>query len=372
MKMTSRKNLFLTACASALIISATPADAWRATEWTLSSTRNRVAETRDAVRDTKKAVEEVRLEVRESADRIIAALRGHSGEQSAHQNRAVEANRRIVDAAQQNDAQRLRQEFRAKAESGNFDPNPDICLLAGLYRGGGSAPAVPTGSRVVGNAAAMASGADPAVREGGTRFARSIVDDKLAFEGLLGVPDPTTNSAAILANPSLPDFAQGSPEDQAMQRLVRNLVDPNPPRPVTSEELRTPEGVQRAAARAIQETRNSASGEVVTMLMNMRELVQPVTAEGFQAFHDDIANYNRPWPGVGGEISELQAIDIRTLRYYAPKPEIFHDRSTWTEKQLLQALLDAVSVGNRIGYLQLELDTRTAMLQTQILSALNN
>lgn len=380
--MKTIRTLLLSATVFSTGMTAHPFAAWaffggggfnRATETTLKDVRNKVRETRDAVRDTKKAVNEVRQEVRESTDRIIAALRMHAGENSAYQDKQIEANRRITDAAQQNDTQRLRQEFRAKAESGEFDPSPDICLLAGLFRGnGGSAPAPARGSTMVGTASALSSGADPAVRAGGTVMSRSVVDDRIAFAGLLGSPDPTTDPGVFLENPSLPEISPGSEEDQAMSRLVRNLVDPLPPRPVTDQEMRTPEGVARAAEQTVHATRSAAIGEVVSMVLNMKDLVQPVTAEGFQAYKDDIANYNRPWPGVGKKISELQAIDIRTLRYYAPKPELFHKRATYTERQLLQELLDAVSIQNRIAYMQLELDTRTAIVNSQILSALNN
>lgn len=375
------RSLLLSGAVFAATMTAHPYAAWalfggggfnRATETTLKDVRNKVRETRDAVRDTKKAVNEVRQEVRESTDRIIAALRMQAGENSAYQDKQIEANRRITDAAQQNDTQRLRQEFRARAESGEFDPSPDICLLAGLFRGNGESGAAPArGSTLVGNAAALNSGSDPAVRAGGTVLSRSLIDDQRNFAGLLDSPDPTTDPGVFLENPSLPEIQPGSEEDQALSRLVRNLTDPLPPRPVTDQEMRTPEGVARAAAQAVRSTRSGAAGEVVSMILNMKDLVQPVTAEGFQAYHDDIANYNRPWPGVGKKISELQAIDIRTLRYYAPKPELFHKRATYTERQLLQELLDAVSIQNRIAYMQLELDTRTAIVNTQILTALN-
>ena len=180
-----------------------------------------------------------------------------------------------------------------------------------------------------------------------------------------GFTDPTVDAAAILQNPTL---SMGNDEDRrAAERLVRNLTDPNPPRPVTSAEMQTPAGVARAEARTIQETRNNAGAEVVSMVMNMRTEVGPT--EPWQPYLEDISNYNRP---VGEQVSELQAIDIRTLRHYAPKPEVFQERAAWSEKQLLQEILDVVSIQARMQYIQLEMDSRRAIVDTQILSVLNN
>ncbi|MCW3782559.1 hypothetical protein [Defluviimonas salinarum] len=354
------KKIILGACLSALAIGALPdsAAAWKATEATLQSTRNRVTETRDAVRAAERAIND-------GTDRLIAALKGHSGEQSAYQDKQIEANRRITDAAEQNATTRLRQEFRARAESGEFDPSPDSCLLAGAYRNGGGSGAL-RGSTTVAEARVQNDGGDPAVREGGTRFARSVVDDQIELaKGMGGFAEPTVNPAAILQNPTL--TIETDEDRRAANRLVRNMTDPFPPRPVTEEELRTPEGVARAAARAVQKTRANAGLEAIAMVMNMKTEVGPATP--WQPYIDDISNYNRP---VGDQVSELQTLDFRTLRHYAPKPEVFHKRSALSEKQLLQEILDVMSVNTRLAYLQLELDSRTAIVQTQILSTLAN
>lgn len=309
---------------------------------------------------------QVESSMEEAADRIIAALRSHSGEQSAYQDKQIEATRRITDAAELNATERMRQEFRARAESGDFDPSPDICLLAGLFRDSGATASTPRGSSTVSGARQLNNGADPAVRQGGTARARAVIDERAELVGAMGgFSDPTVDSAAILQNPTL---TMSSDEDRrAAERLVRNLVDPNPPRPVTAAEMATPAGVVRAEARTIQEARNNASAEVISMVMNMRTEVGPT--DPWQPYLEDISNYNRP---VGDMVSELQAIDIRTLRHYAPRPEVFQERAAWSEKQLLQEILDIMAINTRMAYMQLELDTRRAVVDTQILSVLNN
>lgn len=366
----TRVALLAFSVASVTAIAPTPADAWRATEPTLRSTRTAVRDVQRSVERNNRSTQEVRQEVRELGNRLIEALRLSTGESSAFADKQIEAQRRFMDAAEQNQSERLRQEFRAQAESGQFDPSPSICLLAGMFRG---TPAAPQriGSRASASAVSRTSGADPAVQAGGPTLARDIVDRRVAMRGRMGVDDPGTDPAAILTNPTI----ASTPQDQeALELLLQNMIDPLPPRPITNSEINTPEGVIRAHRRAVQETRNNTSREVLNMLTNMREPVQPIrspTGGSFEAYIQDIANYNRDIPS-NGMISELQAIDIRTLRHYSPRPEIFAERATLSERGLLQELLDAVSIGNRIAFLQLELDSRRAAVETQILSALNN
>lgn len=342
----------------------------RATETTLRSTREAVRNVGRSVDRTTTAVRETRQEVRETGDRIIAALRLFAGETSAYSDKQIESTRRFMDASEQNSSERLREEFRARAESGDFDPSPNICLLAGLYRGGSSgSPSLGTISTQA--AASAASGADPAVRQGGAALARSIIDRRAELQNLMGVQDPTVDPAAILMHPTVSNEGQDS---EALEMLMRNMIDPIPPRPVTTAEMLTPEGIIRSHRRTIQETRNNASREVLSMLTNMRTPVQPLGDTGgggsFRAYLDDIANYNRPVPD--GNISELQALDIRTLRHYSPKPEIFQARAALSERGLLQEVLDALSISNRLAYISLELDSRRAAVETQVLSTLNN
>lgn len=376
--MNTMKNWTKFLCATAVFMTPafvifTPNDAlaWRATEATLRSTRGAVRDVRDAVRDVEREVRSVEAEIEATGEKIIQALRLATGESSSYADKQIEAMRRFTDAGQQNDSERLRQEFRAKAEGGEFDPSPSICLLAGLFRGEGAVGPGAVGTLAAQRAALAASGADPAVRAGGTALARAVMDRRIQARGLMGVDDPTVDPAAILMNPTI----QADGENQvAFDQLLQNMTDPNPPRPILENEMATPEGIARAKQRTIQETRNNASREAIAMLANMRSPVQPINGEeggSFQSYIDDIANYNRPLP-EDGVISELQALDIRTLRYYAPKPEVFQARAAMSEKGLLQEVLDAISINNRLLYIQLELDSRRAAVETQMLSIMNN
>src|SRR5690606_37964043 len=117
MKIRIITSVFAALCLSAAVPVDARAGTW-AKECTLKTTNSILRGSRDAQRQTRDGVNDLRQEVRESTNRLIAALRSHSGEQSSYQDKQIEARRRIEDAAQQNASQRLREEFRARAESG--------------------------------------------------------------------------------------------------------------------------------------------------------------------------------------------------------------------------------------------------------------
>lgn len=358
-----KKSRFLiTAAVLGALVAPQAAFAYKASEGTQRGVRSGVNQTRDSVNTLRGSLEDGFV-------RLIAALQLSTGEGSAYTDKAIEAQKRLMDAAQMNDTNRLRQEFRAKAESGEFDPDPGICLIAGLFGGDGdTAPADKSlGTRLASSAAAKASGGDEAVRAGGTRLARSLVDDRERLAEVLGVPDPTVNPAVMVIHPTIASSTDPNVA-AALERLIRNMTDPTPPKPITATELQTPAGQARAAARTIQETRASTGREAIAMVLNMRSEVGEVTDE-WKAYVEDIAGYNRP---VGEQMSELQGIDIRTLRYYAPSEDMLNERNTMTEKGLMQQMVDQQAIANRIAYLQLELDSRRALVETQILSTLAN
>lgn len=330
-----------------------------AKEWTLQKTNSILKDIRSAQNNT-------RQEVRESADRIIAALKLQTGEQSAHFDKQIEAQKRITDAAQQNDSMRLRQEFRAAAESGAQDPSPDLCIIAGLFKGGAGTP---EGAQAAGSSGALAvraqtDGADPAVAQGGIALARSIVDASQQYKGRMGSEDPTTDPRLLVEEPTSP--AKDATDEEAINRLSRNMTNPFPDKPVSTEQLSTPEGQALASAKKIQTLRAATGQELIAMVRNMREAKGPVNAQ-WQDRIDGISDYQST---VGDKISELQGLDIRTLYYYAPNAETLQKRQTMSEKALLQTLIDNVSISNRLAYLNLQMNTRRGLVETQILSAL--
>lgn len=358
------KTLLLTS--AALTIAATSASA---APWGREDTSMRILWQLQGAEDTNKtAINDMNRDIGTKIDdlnkTLIEAMRLSTGESSSYADKQIEAGRRFEDASQQNAAQRQRQEFRAEAESGKFDPAPNACILAGLFAGQEDQPIDTTpgqGSRSGSNVLSQMSGADPAVQEGGPALARSVVD---SIEPFAGRSDGTTDISILMENPTL-DL-----NDEATRRVVErnmyNFINPLPPKPITAAELMRPEGVERAARQQMVNSRNSAVMATMVMGTNMRDTVVPI--DSYKPLIDDSV-YNRPTPA---KISELQAIDIRTVAHYAQKPVKGVERSQMSERALLLNILDVLSIQTRISYLQLEMANRDAVVNAGILATLNN
>lgn len=300
-----------------------------------------------------------------SAERIVEGLRGLSGEQSAYQDKQIEAAKRIADGVEQNHSVRLRQEFRARAESGQFDPNPTSCLLADLYE------PVPEEKRaryaespVAGMARTWLTAEDEDVAAGGARLAARIAGEKELHEGFEGSENPTADWGLLVGRPTV-DFSDGQMAEVG-SRIVINGVNPSPPRPISERELQTPLGVAKAAARQKAEARQQAALEAIDAVLGMRSAA--ASSAPFMPYVDDSA-YSREVPDM---ISALQQLDIRSSRHYAPVGAVAAQRETKPERAMLQEILDAVAINARINYHRLELESRTAIVLALVLATLND
>lgn len=285
--------------------------------------------------------------IREAADRIIEALKGHSAQNSAFQDKQIEANKRIADAEQVNDTMRERMLIRAEAESGKFDPNPVACLIASLFQGGGSPGAGGgNGSDAVNAFATWSSGAHPAVMAGGAALGKFLTDQQKSMEG------KSTDFSIPYQHPTMPDG------DPALQAMVNNLLMAAPPRPITEKEATTPAGVAEVAKREQVNAALRASAQGLAFSLNMRTPVGP--AGPYQALlqkESAPGAYNNPIPET---ISELQQLDIRTVARYAPNDAALIRRGQMNEKALLMEIVDELSIANRLAYMNVELESRNA------------
>lgn len=356
----AKLSLALSVVALAALASG-PAAAWEARYSKQISIHNDV---RQNGRDILENRDVLRDEMDQTRQAIVNALRMQTGEQSAYQDKTIESARRIADAEQQNASERLRQEFRARAESGAMDPSPDLCLLADAFNSGGpEAGPGAVGTTTAADVQSKLSGADPAVVEGGTTLARSFVDDRRNLANAFGRSDATVDPS-ILSDASI-DLSD--PRDQAaFARLMRNMVDPFPERPVTAREMQTPEGVARAARQGAKRTKVNANLALTGMVANMNDEVIDRT-ETWDAFLEDLSAYNRD---VGDRLSEMEQLEIRILRDYAPSKDRYAKRATLNERGLLQQLIEQVSLNNRMMYISLELDARRGLVESQILTSL--
>lgn len=375
---------FLSTAAAASVIAMASAGSLHATpwgtEWTSQSINRNVQSTTSAVNTVDRSigaveaeVEDVEQEVKnlqdvvdtkidELANQLIQALRLQTGETSSYMDKQIEADKRFLDATQQNETQRLRDQFRAEAESGKFDPPKDACLLAGLYADGDTTMETTggRGSEARADVMAQITGADAAVQQGGTALARSVIDSIEPFDGR---SDGTVDASILLEAPTLD--MRDEDTRRVVTRLMRNIIDPTPDRPISASELRTPEGVARAAERQGKLSRVSMAAELMGMTVNMRDPVVPYNTS-FQAMVEDSA-YNREIPDT---MSEMQAIDIRTVAHYAATGQAATDLASKSTNEYLHRILDVMSINTRIAYLSLELQNRQAVAQSATLAAI--
>lgn len=352
-----KKALIIAGLASTMALtSAMPALAWRgiATEVTLSRMKSDTSSIKDNTRNTTSEVRNLRNDVREQSRLLMQALRMQTGEQSAYADKQIEAYKRITDAAQQNDTDRVRQQIRAQAESGQFDPNPDACLLLDLFRNG-----APDGSNGGGGTYAGGIARDryqDIGRLGAAGAARAMVDIETPVDGV----DASERASTFLEHPSM---NLDDPEIQeALVAFQIKLAGPIPMTPVPELELNTPEGVARQAAQNTRSTRQSIYDANIAMITNMSDTV--LDGEQLRKMAE-----GTPYEGsreIKDEASELQALDVMTVRHYAPPAS--ESGASASTGVVMQKLYQISAISARMQYLQLEIDRRNLMTQSAILA----
>jgi hypothetical protein len=330
--------------------------------------------TRDVVRDENEQVrEQVRESIEEQTELLIEALKGSTREDSNHSQMQVEAATRVEDAAQINHTNRLKDEFRAEAESGKFDPNPFSCLLIDLFggQGGGNAPAPgANGSGVTDQVAAWVAGNNAIVQAGGTGLSKHVADKKDEFAGYGGSANATTDWGLLLQEPTI-DFSDPQMAEVAAI-IIRNGLDSTPDRSISPAERNTPRGLDRIAKMEENSSRLQAAGESIEMALNMRTAVmQGAAVDTFREMAADSA-YNRT---ITDKMSELQQVDVMTVWNYAPageRMETLTNTGGMNERAWLFELHRIMSLNARINYMNLELANRDAIVNANILATLND
>lgn len=333
----------------------------------LKSNDNNTVTVGENVKDVER---QLKSELQTLGNRLEAALRASRGEGSAYADKQIEATKRLMDASEQNEVQNMRNAVRAAAESGDFDPDPDACLLIDIFNTPGTTSSyISTGQELVASAQSLNSGADPAVRQGGGALARAVVNDREAYaDAFDGFSDATVDPGVL----TLQKTIDVSDPDQAaaLERLTRNMIDPNPPKPVTALEITTPAGVARAHAQSARATRNNATAAWIAYNTERNKAIGPVTS-AHQKMIDGIPGYEDR-SNLGTQLSEWQLLEIFNLSDYQKTSEEGGEAASWTEKQLLARILRQIAIGNRIAYLDAEVNTHIAAMTSQILSTLNN
>ena len=308
----------------------------------------------------------VTVEATEAARHIIEALRLQARQNSRHLDRQVEAERRMADGMAQNDARMLRSEFRARAESGLHDPNPDFCLImdAALEPKLPEEISMPAARTVVRHATDWSFGRTRPVVENGVRMARWLADERDSIKNAGGAIDATTEWSTMLNRPTL-ELADPNTR-QALTRLVANTVDPFPPKPLTEGQLKTPAGLSEAVRRRAAESRNQAAIAAIEAVL---EIASP---SEYAAPYRKIAERSRYDRSIPDIISELQALEIRAAAYHSPTAEALETRHAKTDRALLQDLIDLQSLNLRINHLRLVQEARSAIVLAAMLGLMTD
>ena len=305
-------------------------------------------------------------ETTRAAGSIIQALREQTRQTSQHLDRQVEADRRIADGADQNATMRLRERFRAEAESGRFDPNPDFCLLLDIADDAIDAvpPALLVGDAIASDINDWSLGRDPAVKANGVRLAAYLQAEHDSLAGLGGIADPTTDWT-LLTGSATAEFSDPAVR-KAVARLIANTINPFPPAPLSDDVVGTPAGLSEAAIRRATEAREQAAVNAILPMIDLAAPDEPSDAYRVIAAR---SRYREDIPDI---ISELQRLDIRTQAYYAPLPAALEERHGKGERALLQDVLDIQSLQARLSYLRLAQEMRIAILLAAMLGIMTD
>lgn len=335
------KTRILTAILSTTVLfgAVSPASAFRAQDHTVRSVR-------DAVKDLESTNKELH-------DLLVRALRLQTGEQSAYSDKSTEAMKRIEDASNQNQVELARQQIRAKAESGEFDPNPAACLLLDLFSGNGGeggSNTPPNGTTVVAEAQAKARQIGDKGPAAGAYDMSQLKfpagDGTFASAGKVFLSEPTVD----LSDPQM---------KEAAENFYLAITDPIPMKKIDPKTANTPEVAAQLAIQNGREGRSSVIGENWSMTNNMSTPTTP--SDNVKGLLEGI-NYNRPVPD---KISELQVLDLLVLSNYLPGPL---NEGSSTPGQNLDKIHKLLSVMARMQYMQLELDRRQLMTNSLMLS----
>ncbi|WP_079211176.1 hypothetical protein [Brucella pituitosa] len=287
---------------------------------------------------------------------------------SGYSLRATEAQKRVLEAAQVNAVSREKQIARGLAESGRYDPAASACLdLSGIFSLGHSGRGAGLSGKDVTNASRNWSYGNEdigkPVAQGGLAVANAIITDRDRFKGAGGLADPTSDvrllTDAMTLDTSKKELAG------AHIRLVNNIIDPIPAKPITVLEDRTPAGRAQVAARQVDASRRSAAHAIISYL---GDLVTPTGSDALARWARDATPQGYPY-AIGEQISQLQAIDIFVRSRFA--------NAKW-HQQMAQMSPDAVQreqllatvLTQQIEWMRFDLERRNAAAIAAILSTL--
>ena len=310
---------------------------------------------------TTAAVNQTTSAVVTAQNAIVAAITQGTAQVSGYQAQTPEATRRIEEAAQINDTTRARQEARARAEGGRYDPAASACTdLTGIFSFGGGQSVQGLGGNDVVNISrnrSRGNGSEgAAVRSGGLAVASEIVNARDTYEGYGGYLDPTSDLRFLTENQTL----DTSKEDNVkiLARLIDNIVDPTPARPISEAEAKTPQGRAQLAARTVDDARRSAASAVFA---HLGELTAPTGGA-------ELANWAKgavteAYPNtVGDKVSYQQAIDIFVQSRFA-NPDWHQQLAKMSPAAVAREMALTMALNLHVNWMRFQLEERMAAVQ---------
>ena len=299
---------------------------------------------------------------------IVESILKGVAQLSAYSKRETEAARRIAEGQDQNAVLRERQKIRALAEGGRYDPSASGCIdLSGILNFGGGQTSQGVGgidisnlsrNRSYGNGAAGA-----AVRTGGLALAQEIVVDRDALRNVGGFADPTSDVRLLTEAMTLDTSDQQVA--QALARMVNNMVDPLPPKPITEQEAKTSTGLAHIASRQIDATRRSASHAVFTYL---GDLAAPTGGGALADWAKKAAGPAYP-NNVGDKVSKLQAMDIFVHSRF-PNPGWHQQLAKMSPDAVMRELALTQALNLYVNWERFNLERRDSAVNAALLSAI--
>jgi len=280
---------------------------------------------------------------------------------SAYSKRETEAAKRIAEGRDQNAVLLERQKIRAAAEGGRYDPAASACVdLSGIVEFGGGQTSQGVGGMDIANLSRNRSygngTAGAPVRAGGLALAQEIKVDRDILRNVGGFADPTSDVRLLTEALTLDTSDQQIA--RAYARMVNNMVDPLTPKPVTSEEAKTPTGLARIAARQVDATRRSATHAVFT---HLGDITTPTGGTALANWAKEAAGPAYP-NVVGDKVSSLQAVDIFVHSRFA-NPDWHQSIAKMSPDAVMRELLLTQALNLHVNWMRFGLERRVAAVE---------
>ncbi len=170
-----------------------------------------------------------------------------------------------------------------------------------------------------------------------------------------------------MLEPQTLDTSQGKVA-KAAARLVNNIVDPVPARPLTDGEKKTPQGKAQLAARQIDEARRSAAHSVFAYI---GDLAAPTGGSGLVDWAKKAApaSYSNT---IGDKVSTQQVIDIFVQSRFS-NPDWHQELAKMAPEAVNREIALTSALNLQVNWMMFQLMKREAAVSaTQLATELDN